>query len=360
MKMTEESYKVSNTKALHLVTHSMVAKFIRNIFVLFMRKIARFHWLRKLRRGMNLLQQPQNNIRKVEDIWGKFARTRNQKAQLSWTDSDYISKNYINMAISGKPDVNWLIDALNNFVKQEIDWALNLGCGGGDVELHIKKMQMCRNMDSLDISPEAVRVAIEKTNKEGLKGLNFFTSDIKDFKSTENKYDVVFAAASLHHFGSLEEVFGKVRTYLKKDGLFIFSEYTGPSQFQWTDRQLEIMNDILKLLPENLRIDHIQNKTIKNQVRRMSIQEMNQMDPSEAIRSAEIMPLVEKYFQIVKKVDYGGTLLFWLLHGVIPNFNLSDPKDKAIVDLIIFIEKKLIEYKVIPSDFAYVVAKNVK
>ena len=59
-------------------------------------------------------------------------------------------------------------------------------------------------------------------------------------------------------------------------------------------------------------------------------------------------------------MDYGGTLLFMLLHGIIPNFNLSDPKDKAIFDLIMYIEKKLIEFKVLPSDFAYVVAKNVK
>jgi SAM-dependent methyltransferase len=299
-------------------------------------------------------------IKRVQDLWGEFARTRNPNAELSWTDSDYISRNYINMAISGNPDVNWLIDALHNFIKQEVDWALNLGCGDGGVEIYVKKMHRCKNFDSIDISPEAVKVAVEKTNKENLKGLNFFTSNIKDFKSTENKYDVVFAAASLHHFDDLEALFDKVRHYLKKDGFFIFTEYVGPSQFQWTDRQLEIMNDILKMLPGSLRIDHIQNKTIKDQIRRMSIQEMNQMDPSEAIRSAEIMPLAEKYFHIIKRVDYGGTLLFWLLHGVIPSFNLSDPKDKTILDLIIYIEKKLIEYKVIPSDFTYVVAKNVK
>jgi hypothetical protein len=87
---------------------------------------------------------------------------------------------------------------------------------------------------------------------------------------------------------------------------------------------------------------------------------MHQMDPSEAICSQQIMPLVEKYFHVVKRVDYGGTLLFMLLHGILPNFNLSDPKDKAIMDLIILLEKTLIESNVIPSDFAYVVAQNVK
>jgi len=309
----------------------------------------------------NLLQQqPQSNIRKVEDIWGEFARTRNQSAELYWTDSNYIANNYINMSISGNRDINWLIDALNNVLKQEVEWALNLGCGDASIEIYTKKMNMVKNFDSIDISPEAVKIAIEKTSREGLEGLNFIACNINDFKSTENKYDVVFAAASLHHFDNLKVLFEKVRTYLKNNSFFIFNEYIGPSQFQWTDRQLEIMNDILKLLPESLRIDHIQNKTIKDQVRRMSIQEMHQMDPSEAICSAEIMPLVEKYFQIVKRVDYGGTLLFMLLHGIIPNFNLSDPKDKAIMDLIILIEKKLIECKVIPSNFTYVVAKNVK
>lgn len=307
-----------------------------------------------------LPRTPQSNTRKVEDIWGEFARTRNLSAELSWSDSSYIAQHYINMSVSGLPDVNWFIDALTNVLKQQVEWALNLGCGDATIELHAKKVNMVKNFDSVDISKEALNVAIEKTSKEGFTGLNFIACDIDDFTSTENKYDVVFAAASLHHFYNLEALFKKVRTYLKPNSFFIFNEYIGPSQFQWTDKQLKLMNDILKLLPESLRIDHIQNKAVKEHIRRMSIQEMHQLDPSEAICSQQIMPLVEQYFRIVKRVDYGGTLLFMLLHGIIPNFNLSDPKDRAIMDLMILIERTLIETKVIPSDFTYVVAQNIK
>ena len=308
----------------------------------------------------NILQSPRDASVKVKEVWGKFARMRNQQAELSWTDSNYIAANYINMAISGRPDVNWLVDALNNFVVTEVNWALNLGCGGGDIELYAKQKNMVRNFDSIDISPEAIRVAIERTSKENLKGLNFRACNINDFESSENKYDVVFAAASLHHFDKLEVVFEKVKTCLKKDGFFVYSEYVGPSRFQWTDEQLEIMNDIIKMLPSSFRIDHLQNGGVKEEIRRMSIQEMILMDPSEAIRSAEIIPLTEKNFRIVKRVDYGGTLLFMLLQGIIPNFKLSDPKDKSIFDLILYLERKLIESKVLSSDFAYVVAKNIK
>jgi len=297
---------------------------------------------------------------KVEDIWGKFAKSRDKNKELSWTDSTYVSKYYINKTISGKPDVNWLIDFKNSFIKDELDRGLNLGCGDGCLERHAIKLKICRNFDSLDISPEALRVAKERTEKEGIMGVNYLVCDTKDLKLKRDKYDVVFAAMSLHHFSNLEEVFDKVKMALKKDSFFIFNEYIGPSQFQWTGKQLEIMNNLLKILPESLRKDHFKFKTIKETVRKMTIDEMTQMDPSEAIRSEEIMPLVEERFKIIERKDYGGTILFWLLHGLIPNFNITDPKDKAIMDLLIYTEKKLIEEKILPSDFTYVVAKNNK
>lgn len=298
--------------------------------------------------------------RKVEDIWGKFAKLRDKNEEHSWTDSRYISKHYINKTISGKPDVNWLIDFKNSFIKNELDRGLNLGCGDGCLERHAIKLKICRNFDSLDISPEALRVAKERTEKEGIMDVNYLVCDTKDLNLKRDKYDVVFAAMSLHHFSNLEEVFDEIKKALKKDSFFIFNEYIGPSQFQWTDKQLEIMNNLIEILPKSLRIDHIQFKTIKKMVRKMTIDEMTQMDPSEAIRSEEIMPLVEERFKIIERKDYGGTILFWLLHGIIPNFNIADPKDKAIMDLLIYIEKKLIEGKILPSDFAYVVAKNDK
>ena len=90
---------------------------------------------------------------KVEDIWGKFAKSRDKNKELSWTDSTYVSKYYINKTISGKPDVNWLIDFKNSFIKDELDRGLNLGCGDGCLERHAIKLKICRNFDSLDISP---------------------------------------------------------------------------------------------------------------------------------------------------------------------------------------------------------------
>ncbi len=306
----------------------------------------------------SVINTPQ--ARKVEDIWGDFAKSREKHEELSWSDSTYISKYYINKTISGNPDINWLIDVKNSIIKNELDWALNLGCGDGCLERHGIKLKICRNFDSTDISPKAIRVAKEKTEKEGIKDVNYFVCDTKNLKLTIDKYDVVFAAMSLHHFGNLENVFNEIKGSLKKDSFFIFNEYIGPSRFQWTDKQLEIINDLLDILPKSLRIDHLQNKTIKEIVMRMTIEEMIQMDPSEAIRSDEIMPLVEERFKVVKKVDYGGTILFMLLHGIIPNFDTTDPKDKVILDLLIKKEKKLIDEKVIPSDFAYVVAKNVR
>lgn len=84
------------------------------------------------------------------------------------------------------------------------------------------------------------------------------------------------------------------------------------------------------------------------------------MDPTEATRSAEIMPLLFRHFEIVEFNPYGGTLLHFLLHHVTPLLDLEDEKDLSILLMIFCFEKTLIKHKVTTSDFAYVVSRPVK
>ena len=85
---------------------------------------------------------------------------------------------------------------------------------------------------------------------------------------------------------------------------------------------------------------------------------MNKNDPSEAIRSADIVSLLPQYFTIVEKKDYGGTILHMLLQYIISNFNPDNDKDNTILSLLILLEKILIREHVLNSDFAFIITKK--
>jgi SAM-dependent methyltransferase len=164
---------------------------------------------------------------------------------------------------------------------------------------------------------------------------------------------------SAHHFTELEHIFSQVKRALKPAGLFFLYEFVGPSQFQWTDQQLAIINDLLQILPAKYRQYIPFSGQLKEQSRRMSVAEMNTYDPSEAIRSAEIIPLLPQYFNIVERIDYGGTILHMLVQDIVGNFDTEKEEDLAILKLLCYLEETLIRSEVLPSDFTFIVAQNV-
>jgi hypothetical protein len=92
---------------------------------------------------------------------------------------------------------------------------------------------------------------------------------------------------------------------LKPGGYFFLDEFIGPSRFQWTDVQLDSMNDGLDRLPKELRRRISDRKKFKERVVRETVQEVIASDPSEAIRSSEIVPLLGQQFEILETKGFG-------------------------------------------------------
>ena len=80
-------------------------------------------------------------------------------------------------------------------------------------------------------------------------------------------------------------------------------------------------------------------------------------DPSEAVRSAEILPVVSQHFEIVQRSDAGGSLLQYLLHDIAGHFGSDDPAALAVLRLLFSVEDTLLEVGDLQSDFALVVAR---
>jgi SAM-dependent methyltransferase len=291
--------------------------------------------------------------------WGEEAREKAEGEE--WTglywQSYILTQRNISKAIAGDPDENWLHFTKRRFFERPAERGLSLGCGYGVLEREALKLGIAERFDAFDLSPEAVEVAREEADRQGLTDrIEYAATDLNTIKLEPNTYGAVFGVQSLHHIEALEHLLDQIRASLTPAGLFVVNEYVGPSRFQFPEERLGLMNKLLSVLPETYRRS-LRDGQVRTNLQRPSEGEVRGLDPSESIRSDEIMGLIEERFEIVYKADFGGTLLQFVFADIAGNFDPADPRDVALVDLICLYEETLIEHGVLPSDFTYVVAK---
>ncbi len=301
--------------------------------------------------------------RATAKLWGDIAREKAQGDSwrlLSWDTHSWISR-CINWRISGDPDESWLQFVRRQFCPQTLKWGLSLGCGWGALERDAISLGICEYLDAYDVSPEAVATArAEASARRFRESISYSCVDLNEAVLTPNKYDICFAAAALHHINKLEHLLGQVAMALKPDGVFVVLEYVGPSRFQWSAKVERLMNDILAALPQSYRVSLRDGKVIRGEVKRPSVEDVVRVDPSEAIRSGEVLGLLADRFDVLYRVDLGGTLLQFVLGDIAGNFHPDDPKDRALLDLIVLFEETLIQEKVLNSDFVFIVARRAR
>ena len=296
----------------------------------------------------------------TKDHWSKKASVEDHDRRrfVSWMNHPVIEK-HINRKISGDPGKNWLDYIKAKYAPQPLDRGLSLGCGGGGLERHGLFLDICRHFDAYDVAPGAIDVAIAEAAKIGFTARTHYEArDLNTVVLPPATYDIVFACQSAHHFTAIEHIFGEVQRALKPGGLFILNEFVGPTRFQWTDRQLALVNDILRTLPEDYRRLVLSPDTIRDHLPRPTIEQMIAVDPSEAIRSGELLTLVGTHFDIIEKIDFGGTILQLLLQDIAGNFNPESAQDTAMLDRLWMQEESLIREGGLPSDFTLLVART--
>src|SRR5262249_22108071 len=126
-------------------------------------------------------------------------------------------------------------------------------------------------------------------------------------------YDVIIAHSILHHVERLEHAFEQIGNALKPAGTFLMNEYAGPARFQFSDTVLAIINALLAAIPERYRGAY-------REKGRPSEAEVIAADPSEAVRSDELLPMMLRQFNVIDRIDLGGTVLQHLLYDLVPNF----------------------------------------
>jgi len=314
-----------------------------------------FRKIKRMSIGLTLSKFFYSRSKKVSKQWAP-----RKNIPIRWGDVPGMAERF-NLKISGNPKINY-VDYINNkyLKKKSKSNALSIGCGKGIIEVEFAKSKIFKNFEGYDISAEAIKFANKNAKKNKLdKILNFKTVDVKNLMIPKNSFDIIMTFHSLHHFSNLDKLYKQINNALKDDGLFIINEYIGPTRWQWTKRQLEIINAVLSILPKKYR-KYYDNNSLKNKEYRPGKLSMILNDPSEAIESSRILPLIEKEFKVIEKKDYGGTILSLLFNEIAFNFIKDDIETKKFIKLCFDIEDTLLETNEIQSDYSVIVCKKKK
>lgn len=290
----------------------------------------------------------------VDDWWSDPNR---EPDGVQWGECAAVARN-IQVRCSGKPGIDWISDCeqfMGHLARPRS--ALSLGCGFGQVDRIFRQRDIVQHILGIDVAQGAIAGAGKAARDAGLQGLEYRVVDLDVQDLPESEFDVVICHAALHHVFQIERVLGQVSRCLRPGGIFVLNEYVGPSQMQWPKPHVELAEALLKMIPRAHR-KQIRFEGYKDAVMRLPLSTMNSSDPSESIRSHEIVPLVAARFIIVKARGFGGTLLMQLLNEIAGNFPDGDPETSPLIEGFIHLENTLIDMGALPSYHAYIVARK--
>jgi SAM-dependent methyltransferase len=295
-------------------------------------------------------------IERVKHVWGAGRVWGGSDIQ-HWLQHPLVQER-INLKVAGGPGKNRFEYFLDHYLKNKmpVDRALTLGCGVGELERGLCQYGFARAHEGVDLSDEAVRIAIDKTQAAGFTHIQYHADNLNTIALERRAYDVIFGISSIHHTERLEQVFSEVEQALKPGGYFFMDEFIGPDRFQWTDAQIRAANEQLRLLPRNLRRLISDRGKFKDKVFRRSPAEIITSDPSEAIRSSEILPLVSQTFDVLEVKGYGGSILHELLYDIAGNFAEENPGSIDHLRRLFQVEDELTASGKLSHDFAVIIA----
>ncbi len=274
-----------------------------------------------------------------------------------WTSIPAVKRRW-NRLVTGDPSCDIRNYVAKKYYTGRKAEALSVACGAGGVELEWAKTEVIHRLDAFDISEERIRFAAEEAAESGLDHIvRFFVADAENYTYGADKYDLIIAESALHHMRDLRRIIGQLAASLRPDGLMVVNDFVGPSRFQWTDRQLEVVNGLLRILPKRYRT-RWKSGSIKNKFYRPGRLSMWLSDPSEAAGSDKIMDALFEYFEPLEVKPLGGTVLQLLFADIAHHFLSDNGETQKLLDMCFAVEDVLIDSGELPSDFVFGVFKK--
>jgi SAM-dependent methyltransferase len=301
------------------------------------------------------LQRKSRIIRAVQTRWNDGRFTENLGGMV-WTASATVRR-YLHFLVSGSPECDWVTWVRAHHLPTSVGRLLVLGAGSGWLERALAKKDGIGAIAACDFAAETVAAAERAAREEGLDQIRYLVCNLEAEPLPEGPFDAVFAHDVLHHITDLEGLYGRIHEALAPGGKLLFNEYVGPNRFQYSDVRMEIINRYFRLLPDHLRFNPYWGGLFWSRFR-ADPAKIAAEDPTEAVRSEDVLPLAREFFDVEAEYPYGGGLLNPLLCEIIGNFDEQKPYDSGLLQVLCDAEDRLTRSGVIEPDFGIFVGRR--
>ena len=130
-------------------------------------------------------------------------------------------------AVIDAPLMLELISGLAVRIKPDARNLLDIGCGAGNNTIAILRQNTGLNCDLVDLSLPMLERAKERLGRENAGEVRTFQGDFRDIALSPSHYDIIVAAAVLHHLrddADWEGCFVKIYSLLRPGGAFFVSD----------------------------------------------------------------------------------------------------------------------------------------
>lgn len=292
------------------------------------------------------------NVRKAAAYWDDRHRDVGADAQDNFLRHPLVQA-YMSLRAFGQivSHLDVVVAELRNRTRPG-DRILSVGCGGALKERTLARQLPDREFVGFDISAETIQRAGEELRRDGIRNLTLQVADFNQLELDRRAYRAVLGLGAIHHVEALESFWKACADGLTTDGAVLAQEYVGPDRFQWTDAQIREGDRVLRdLVPDRHRTHH-------NHIERVPVEVMMQIDPSEAVRSSELLPTCrDAGFTIEGYAGAGCALLQPVLMYQIDTFDPEDWEHNHTLALLFREEDRLMRQGVLGDDFAGFVAR---
>ena len=214
-------------------------------------------------------------------------------------------------------------------------------------------------MDCIDVNEKLLNLAQKKARSENIP-MSFFKQDINKLKLPQDEYDVVISHAAMHHMINHEHISEQVKLAMKENSTFFVQETITRNGYTMWDETKKIANEIWSLIPNKFKYD---NSNMQQKNKKRFFKELPDIDYSktgfECIRSQDLYPILKKTFKT--KIEVPGFCFArrFLDTRFGDNYDLKNPIDKDLVDLIIKLDEQCsIIYDLKPENIFLILKKK--
>ncbi|HEY7961928.1 MAG TPA: class I SAM-dependent methyltransferase, partial [Solirubrobacteraceae bacterium] len=284
----------------------------------------------------------------VGDYWGQ--RETNIR---SWWQSPVVLSE-LRRRVTGDPEQSFEQYFRERYCPAPFHRALSLGAGGGHFERALLDLGVCEEILGVDIS----RARVDHANAlvpEHMRGRLTFACENLEVWRPSGRFDLLIARDVLHHISRLEELCEALTELLLPGALLYVDEFVGPTRFQWTDKQLQIIGRLLDRLSPELVTDLVlDDGTLRRRAIRPTVENMIAADPSESVRSEEIPAILAEHFELVELRPYGGAVFHQLFNRLMGNFAGHDDLVRVLMEL----DFLLTDEGVLPTNYQWAVYRR--